>query len=448
MNGITIYEFDALMPAGPDVTDIDGLHRIPGNVFVWLEGQCLQAAEESGTTWLRLAQRRGRRVVQVTSFVGVIRAPDGFQIEVLPKVGKAIGGGATEARQLLLDMLCCLQGFRHVQTASAKISAARMPLLEVFIAEFLRTVGHIVRQGLRSDYSSRQGNLFALRGKLLTSPHLRQNLYRADRFFTEHDEFSTDRPENRLLHAALQRALKVSASQANQQLARELEFVFADVPVSTQPKIDFQRVRLDRGMGCYADALAWSRLILNDESPLTGSGGHRAPSLLFPMEAVFEAFVSKHLARQLARPLILKTQARSYHLVRHHEQSWFRLKPDLLVRDSGQDKLVLDTKWKLLDALKANGTDKYGLSQSDFYQLQAYGLSYLNGRGDVVLVYPKTASFTQPLPVFEFPKVDGLRLWVLPFCLKSRALLIPPEAPFVSFFSGTDRSDPRLSAVA
>ena len=101
-----------------------------------------------------------------------------------------------------------------------------------------------------------------------------------------------------------------------------------------------------------------------------------------------------------------------------------------------------------MDALKANGTDKYGLSQSDFYQLQAYGLSYLNGRGDVVLVYPKTASFTQPLPVFEFPKVDGLRLWVLPFCLKSRALLIPPEAPFVSFFSGTDRSDPRLSAVA
>ncbi len=116
--------------------------------------------------WLRLAQRRGRRVVQVTSFVGVIRAPDGFQIEVLPKVGKAIGGGTKEARQLLIEMLCCLQGFRHVQTDSAKISAARMPLLEVFIAEFLRTVEHIVKRGLRSDYSSQQDNLFALRGKL------------------------------------------------------------------------------------------------------------------------------------------------------------------------------------------------------------------------------------------------------------------------------------------
>ncbi len=323
MNGITIYEFDALTAARSDGAAAKGLQRIPDKVYDWLEEQCLRCAEAGETAWLRLTQRHGRRVVQVTSYVGVIRAPDGFQIEVLPKVGKAIGGGADKARGLLIDMLCCLQGFRHIQTDSAEIFAKRMPLLEVFIAEFLRTVEHIVKSGLRSDYSSRQDNLFALRGKLLMAPHLRQNLVRADRFFTEHDQFSTDRPENRLLHAALQRVLMLSASQANQQLARELRFVFADVPASAQPRLDFQRVRLERGMGYYADALAWARLILGQESPLTGTGGHRAPSLLFPMEAVFETFVAKHLARQLARPLLLKTQASSHHLVRHREQMSF-----------------------------------------------------------------------------------------------------------------------------
>ena len=96
---------------------------------------------------------------------------------------------------------------------------------------------------------------------------------------------------------------------------------------------------------------------------------------------------------------------------------------------------MLDTKWKLLDGLRANGTDKYGLSQSDFYQLQAYGQSYLDGQGDVVLIYPKTAAFDQPLPVFEFPKLDGLRLWVLPFCLKSRQLGCPSGAPFADVFA-------------
>jgi 5-methylcytosine-specific restriction enzyme subunit McrC len=178
-------------------------------------------------------------------------------------------------------------------------------------------------------------------------------------------------------------------------------------------------------MGHYAEALDWVRLILNEKAPLTGIGESSAPSLLFPMEAVFEAYVAKHLARQIVPPLTLKTQARSHHLVRHRERDWFRLKPDLLIQEVEQPLLVLDTKWKLLDSLKSNGTDKYGLSQADFYQLHAYGQSYLGGKGDVVLIYPKTATFAQPLSVFDFPKTGGLRLWVLPFCLRSRSLHMP-----------------------
>lgn len=436
MNCLTIYEFDTLAAKDSGFSGSETVHIVPLNVFNWLEDQCLRASDSGDAVWLRWTQRRGRRVIQVTSFVGVIRSPDGYQIEVLPKVGKAIGGGAIEARQLLVDMLCCLHGFRHVLTDRAKLSAARMPLLEIFICEFLQTVECIVKRGLRSDYRQQQDNLFAMRGKLLVSPHLRQNLFRADRFFTEHDEFSTDRPENRLLHAALRRVLMLTGSLINQRLARELEFIFADVPPSTKIRIDFQQVRLDRGMGYYTDALVWARLILNEESPLTGSGGYSAPSLLFPMEALFEAYVAKHLPRQLVQSLILKTQAHSHHLVSHCEQKWFRLKPDLLVRDSKRDLLVLDTKWKLLDGLKANGTDKYGLSQADFYQLQAYGLSYLDGVGDVVLIYPRTDAFAEPLPVFEFPKLGGMRLWVLPYCLKNRRLKLPDSSELSSFFIG------------
>lgn len=79
------------------------------------------------------------------------------------------------------------------------------------------------------------------------------------------------------------------------------------------------------------------------------------------MEAVFEAYVAKHLARQLAHPFTLKTQARSVSLVRHQAQDWFRIKPDLLVQVSAANRLVLDTKWKLLDSKKVTGAHKYGL---------------------------------------------------------------------------------------
>lgn len=34
-----------------------------------------------------------------------------------------------------------------------------------------------------------------------------------------------------------------------------------------------------------------------------------------------------------------------------------------------------------------------------------------------------------------FPKVKGLRLWVLPFCLSTRRIAIPNGAPFVAAFT-------------
>jgi 5-methylcytosine-specific restriction enzyme subunit McrC len=432
MSGITIHEFDALTTA--EAVAGEGLHVVPDRVFKWLEAQCLRTADASEAGWLKLTQRQGRRVVKVTSYVGVIQSPDGYQIEVLPKVGKAIDGGDGEARKLLIDMLRCLGDFRHIQTDSAHLAATRMPLLEVFIGEFLRAVEHIVKRGLRGDYLARRDNLPALRGKLLMATHLRQNLCRADRFFTEHDEFTTNRAENRLLHTALLRALYLSSSSAHQRLARTLGFVFADVPVSSVSGLDFLRVRLDRGMGYYADALAWARLILDEVSPLTGTGKYLAPSLLFPMEKVFETFVARHLARQLRRPCKLTTQASGRNLVRHREQDWFRLKPDFLVRDGSRNRLALDTKWKLLDAAKSRSSEHYGLAQADFYQLHAYGCNYLEGQGDIALIYPRTDDFDRPLPVFGFPKTQGLRLWVLPFSLRERQLHLPETGELNEFF--------------
>lgn len=429
MNGVTIYEFDAVVV---DDGQICGA-KVPAPVFAWLESLCLRTAEVDSPAWLKLTQRWGKKAVQFTSYVGVIRAPNGFQIEVLPKIGKATE--EAKARLLLIEMLRCLNGFRHIQTESAKLAATKMPLLEVFISEFLLAVEHVVKRGLRSNYVSKQDNCFVLRGKLLIAQQIRQNLHRADRFFTEHDEFSPNRPENRLLHSALRRILALTVSQSNQKLARELCFVFADIPESINVKHDFQRIRIDRGMGFYADALAWTKLILEEFSPLTGVGRSRAPSLLFPMEAVFEAYVAKHLSKQLVRPFTLKAQARSHYLVKHLERDWFQLRPDLLVRESKTDVLVLDTKWKLLDVFKDNAREKYQLSQTDFYQLYAYGQHYLNGSGDIVLIYPKTDAFSKPLPVFEFPHSNELRLWVLPFCLSTRKLILPKLSQIDELFA-------------
>ena len=66
------------------------------------------------------------------------------------------------------------------------------------------------------------------------------------------------------------------------------------------------------------------------------------------------------------------------------------------------------------ESTAVNIAARQGQASNKAEQLQAYGQSYLDGQGDVVLIYPKTDAFQHALPVFEFPKSEGLRLWVVP----------------------------------
>ncbi|PYB83500.1 McrC family protein [Pseudomonas soli] len=429
MTALQIFEYDKLVGPG------EGLNgkAVPARVFAWLEEQCLASGERT-PVWLKLTSRRGQRAIQVCNYVGVLRAPCGFQIEILPKIGR--NTSEAMARRKLIEMLKCLRGFRHFRTLNADLQTEQMPLLEVFLQQFLEAVRVIVQRGVRSDYTARQANLSSLRGKLVMAHHLSENLVRRDRFFTEYDEFIQDRAENRLIHGALLKALGMCKAPGSQRLARELCFVFADVPVCADVAQDLKCIRLDRGMDYYKPALDWAKLILEGDSPVAGAGKHNAPSLLFPMEAVFEAYVAKHLAGQVRQGFNLRTQISRQYLVSHSEQDWFRLKPDLLIEQGAQSHLVLDTKWKLLDGVKGNSREKYLLSQTDFYQLHAYAHLYLKGAGNVVLIYPWTGSFTKPLPVFDFRCSDDLKLWVLPFCFESCKLLLPEVSPLNQYLCG------------
>lgn len=431
-SAIVCFEFDKLVASVTSAGESkrsDVSSELHPQVFKWLESEARYNSASGRPAWIRPSRQRGAPAVEFSSYVGVVRAPDGTQIEILPKIAKSSAADVRRIRRTLLDMLSSLPRFRHILTHNASLQTSRMSLLDVFIHQFLQAVQAIVKRGLRGGYSTRQDNLFALRGKLQVAAHLRGNLIRRERFFSEFDEFSTDRAENRLIHTALRLAQSWSSSAISQQLARELCFVFCDVPVSKVPAVDLQLIELDRDMGYYTSALAWATLILRGHSPLTGSGKNEAPSMLFPMQDVFEAYVAKHLRAQFHPSFGLQKQPRSQSLVRYgdkdKDEGWFQLKPDLLVTDSTGNRMVLDTKWKLIDGSKDNSRDKFGLSQADFYQMYAYGQKYLQGDGDIVLIYPKTADFDNPLNVFKFPESEKMRLWVLPFCLDKKYLIVP-----------------------
>ncbi|KWU01492.1 restriction endonuclease [Vibrio toranzoniae] len=415
---LTVFEFGYLT-CDEQAAQANGYTLISANAFHYLERLCLNENKDNVGRFLKLCSRYGDKLLQVRNYVGVLFTPNGEHIEVLPKVAKKTDNSPEaidESRKLLLMMLKHLGEFRHIANQSANVDTLKMPLLEVFIQQFLHSVNQLVKRGLRSDYVKQQDNLGFKKGKLLVAKQVRYNSVNKHKFYCEFDDFLQNRPANRLIRAALKKVAAYTRRNQNQKLLRELDFTFDGIPASTNVKQDFARVKLDRGMDYYQSPLAWARLILEGFSPLSMKGSADAQSLLFPMESVFESYVASMLRRNLADGVTLSTQVKSEYLVHHNGHRQFQLRPDLMLTKSDNLQVILDTKWKLIDLTAHN----YGLSQSDMYQMFAYGHKYLQGEGDLFLIYPAHSDFQEAIKhSFDFDEASPpkLRLWVIPFVI-------------------------------
>lgn len=395
-----------------------------------------------------LEVRNGR--LRTQNYVGVIETRRGTTIEILPKVdlasaedrsgpaaarrglpnaaGQRPGARAASeeaTRRIFLRMLRDWRGLGEAQLDVAGIrDVARFDMLEAFVQLFLASVVRLARRGLARQYRTREANLACLRGRILFPRHVRVNLADRSRFYVGYDEFTADRPANRLIHLALRRLATVARRPANRQRIHQLRIAFSDAPPSTRPDDDWAQHRVDRSMRHYDPVMPWVRLLLLRRGLATFAGRHVNRALLFPMEEVFEDFVTAAVRRRQQR-FAVRAQRPRRHLAEERRDGErrgdpaFLLKPDVALLEQaagpgtdrghgdGEVRFILDAKWKRLDP----GERNHGVSQADVYQLFAYGKRY--GCRQVALLYPRTAAFGEPLR-YRFVD-DDLALCCFPF---------------------------------
>lgn len=367
-----------------------------------------------------------RRWLCLDSYVGVVETPCGTVIEILPKhLEHSDAEIVDESRQLLFKMLQTSLDLSTRSAGIASLSVFKSSLLEWVMSQFINHLEALVKRGLRFEYQNIDDNQKFLRGRLDVNKQLRQPPSRLHILNIKHDVFLVDRPENRLLKSALIRVSKKTKNPDTWRMARDLMGLLFDLPESEDFSYDLDRWSNNRLMAHYKNIQPWCRLVLSQFMPLATRGSTKGISLLFPMEKLFEKYVEIKLRNQILPPYQLKAQAKSQSLCVYQSNSIFQLRPDLLLQLNNSVLVILDTKWKLIDQTKRS--DNYNLTQSDFYQMFAYGNKYFRDKkGDIVLIYPKWSGFDKPFKepfVFE----DGLHLWVIPFDLRSDKLIWSQE---------------------
>ncbi|MBJ2218458.1 MULTISPECIES: McrC family protein [Pseudomonas] len=392
-----------------------GLDRaqISPSAFNWL-CDLNDSFTKAGTA---LAQIEGQCWLKLDNFVGVLESPCGMRLEILPKHFEQ--GDCVELnRKLLCKMIQAAFNLKTRRVGPADLMLFDAPLSEWVMLQFLLELDHLVKRGLRFDYHRLEEEQRYLRGQLDIVRQIRQPPGRQHQFQLRHDVFLPDRPENRLLMLALQKVCQATQQPDSWRLAHELRGLLQELPASRNLKADLKLWRNDRLMAHYQPVKPWCELVLGEGMPTAVSGNWHGISLLYPMEKLFERYVEVCIRRTLPDCATMQRQVKQEFLCRHNDDGMFPLKPDMLITQNSQ-RWVLDTKWKRLD----QRTNKYGLSQTDFYQLFAYGQHYLKDQpqGEMLLIYPYKASFDQPLDPFRFSA--QLQLWVVPFDLESGALV-------------------------
>lgn len=397
---IEIKEFDFLV--SNSVFEAGGrYHYIDQDTFDEIETLILSYNDSSTADTLDFldisSKRNIGKVICAKNYVGLIQTKSGTMIQIMPKIDLC---DIQDTKKIFLKMLRSMKDFPSKALNDANLKLASMDIYEIFIRMYIQEVRHLTKKGIKSAYQPKEENEYFVKGKLLINDHVRLNNIHKERFYVTYDEFVVNRPENRIIKSTLLKLAKLSNSYESVREILQLLVHFEMVEPSTHYTKDLAKVVIDRNTKDYADIIKWSEVFLFDKSFTTFSGTSTARALLFPMEKIFEAYISRNLKKLVnGTDWNISLQDRGYYLFERQ----FALRPDIVLeKPDNSRRIVLDTKWK---SLVNNPRSNYGISQADMYQMYAYAKKY--DSQEIWLLYPANSEM-RDIESIQFNSDDGI----------------------------------------
>ena len=290
-----------------------------------------------------------------------------WQVSPAGKVGAArVGGIEIHIKpKVSIARLLFLVGYaRHAAAWRPEtVPVAEAVDLVPAVAQALwRQTEQATHQGLLPGYILIEESSQVLRGRLRESEQLHRHHGLPLPLEIQHDEFTIDIPENRILRTACERMLAVPRVDAeSQRMLRRLLRDFSDVtPLHRGEQIPgWQATRLNAR---YHAALRLAELVLRATSIEHESGIVAVNGFLLDMPRLFEDFVTVALREALVPAYGGRVDDQDQN--HFDEAGQVRLRPDIVWKVRGAAVAVIDAKYK--------AEKPAGYPNADLYQLLAY----------------------------------------------------------------------------
>ena len=358
------------------------------------------------------------KCIKFDKYAGIIQLQDGTYLEILPKIthNTPVEDSRKIFENLILASHNLTKEYKHNKTTNVQIHKSNY-ILEIFISVFCNDLMDILQKGIKKSYIRKEENLNNYKGKLKFSEHIKRNIATKNKFFVEYSEFSIDIPENRILKSACLFLIKYLSTkennEENKKILRRALVEFDDVSPCFNLEKDMQDKQINRLHSYYVRPLQYAEFFLRKQSLMPYKGKNALPSLLFPLNEMFEDYIENILKDN---KINYHSQFSKYNLISNSEKELFNTKMDFVIFKENS-AVIMDAKWKVLNT----SDEKLEVSQADLYQLFTYAEIIKNKRNiknvSLALLYPKTDKFneTKNWTYFNGTKISIVPVDVLDF---------------------------------
>jgi 5-methylcytosine-specific restriction enzyme subunit McrC len=319
-------------------------------------------------------------------YVGVIHF-NGNKINLLPKIffDSSKEYKTEEVNQIQNHILWWLSYCRKIKFPNyqASLGSAKSDFFEVLIYLFSKYTCELLNSSIYQQYEEVNHELSFIKGRLNTNEYMNENLSKGKwhKLNCTYDAFVMDNEFNRIIKYVTTLLFNVTSSQDNKKNLREMLFILDEVSDERATAEQCSRVSFNPMFGEFETVRDYCQLFLTNCVSFDYKNELKLFAFLLPMEYVFEDFIFGFIEKEIAdvKPL---SQIRTTYLDKNKN---FLLKPDLFLK-IGEKNVIADTKYKII--YKDIKDSKNGISQSDLYQMVAYGIRFKVD--EIKLFYPDT----------------------------------------------------------